>query len=68
MKFATTDIIKLYREQAKLHGAGGASTIQDMRTRRLEMAAIFSYMRDNLRVLEVGCGNGFRQRADGPPV
>jgi len=58
-KFSTGDIIGLYKSEAARHGAGGTSTIQDIRTRDLEMNAIFSYVRDGMRVLEVGCGNGY---------
>ena len=59
MKFTTTDILDLYKKEAERHGAGGTSTIQDIRTRNLEMQAIFAHIRDGMRVLEVGCGNGF---------
>jgi ubiquinone/menaquinone biosynthesis C-methylase UbiE len=59
MPFTRDDIIKLYRSEAEKHGMSGTSTIQDMRTRTLEMAAIFSYLRDGTAVLELGCGNGF---------
>lgn len=59
MKFSTDDILKLYESEAKKHGEGGTSTIQDMRTRVLEMRAIFSYIRDGMTVLEIGCGNGY---------
>jgi len=59
MKFTTTDILDLYKSEAARHGADGASTIQDIRTRNLEMQAIFAHVRDGMRVLEVGCGNGF---------
>lgn len=59
MSFTTDDIAKLYESEARKHGAEGTSTIQDMRTRRLEMQALFSYARDNLKLLEVGCGNGY---------
>jgi len=48
-----------YRAEASKHGLEGTSTIQDIRTRRLEMDAIFSYVRDGIQVLEVGCGNGY---------
>jgi ubiquinone/menaquinone biosynthesis C-methylase UbiE len=58
-KFSTDDILNLYKSEAAKHGAGGTSTIQDIRTRELEMAAIFGYVRDGMRVLEVGCGNGY---------
>jgi len=59
MKFTTDDIRKLYESEAKKHGEGAASTIQDLRTRYLETRAIFSYLRDGMRVLEIGCGNGY---------
>ncbi len=58
-KFSTEDIVKLYESEAKKHGAEGTSTIQDIRTRNLEMRAIFSYVRDGMNVLEIGCGNGY---------
>jgi SAM-dependent methyltransferase len=63
MKFTQEDILKLYRSEAEKHGEDGRSTIQDIRTRRLEMEALFSYVRDGLKVLEVGCGNGFVAQA-----
>jgi ubiquinone/menaquinone biosynthesis C-methylase UbiE len=59
MKFSTDDILKLYKSEAEKHGEGGTSTIQDLRTRHLEIQAIFSYIHDGHRVLEVGCGNGY---------
>ena len=59
MKFTKEDILELYKSEAEKHGEDGRSTIQDIRTRRLEMEALFSYVRDDLKVLEVGCGNGF---------
>lgn len=58
-KFSTQDIVKLYESEAKKHGESGTSTIQDIRTRNLEMQAIFSYIREGMRVLEIGCGNGY---------
>ena len=61
--FTEEQIIGHYRSEAEKHGMEGTSTIQDMRTRRLEMEAIFSYIRDGERVLEVGCGNGYVAQA-----
>lgn len=58
-KFTSDDIQKLYASEAAIHGVGGTSTIQDIRTRKLEVDAIASYIKDGLRVLEVGCGNGY---------
>lgn len=58
-KFTREDIRCLYASEAAKHGLGGASTIQDLRTRLLEIEAISSYLRDDIRVLEVGCGNGY---------
>src|SRR3982750_3607301 len=53
------EILGHYKAEAEKHGLGGTSTIQDIRTRRLEIEAILSYLSDGLRVLEVGCGNGY---------
>ncbi|MGJ0452986.1 MAG: class I SAM-dependent methyltransferase [Methylocystis sp.] len=58
-KFTRQDIRNLYASEAEKHGVGGASTIQDMRTRLFEIEAIASYLRDDIRVLEIGCGNGY---------
>jgi len=58
-KFTVADIKHLYATEAEKHGIAGTSTIQDMRTRDLEVRAISSYLRDKLKVLEVGCGNGY---------
>jgi SAM-dependent methyltransferase len=58
-KFTVEDIHKLYESEAERHGLAGTSTIQDIRTRQLEMNAIFRHLRDGLRVLEIGCGNGY---------
>lgn len=52
-------ILEHYASEAKKHGLEGTSTIQDMRTRRLEIDAIFSQLSGGKRILEVGCGNGF---------
>lgn len=59
MKFTRDDILKLYKEQASCHGAEGTSTIQDMRTRELELSALLRHLKDGMRVLEIGCGNGY---------
>ena len=59
MKYTLDDIQRHYRSEAEKHGEKGTSTIQDIRTRQLEINAIFSYIRDGMKVLEVGCGNGF---------
>jgi ubiquinone/menaquinone biosynthesis C-methylase UbiE len=58
-KFTVADIKHLYAAEAEKHGIAGTSTIQDMRTRELEIHAVSSYLRDKLNVLEVGCGNGY---------
>lgn len=58
-KFSEADIVNLYKSEAQKHGAEGTSTIQDLRTRHMEMDAIFGYICDGMRVLEIGCGNGF---------
>ena len=63
MKFTVEDIQSLYESEARRHGEAGTATIQDIRTRRLEMAALSSYVRDGLKVLEVGCGNGYVAQA-----
>jgi len=57
------EIMEHYRSEANKHGGAGTSTIQDIRTRKLEMDAIFSYLREGWRVLEVGCGNGYTAQA-----
>jgi ubiquinone/menaquinone biosynthesis C-methylase UbiE len=59
MKFTTEDIIALYKSEAAKHGIEGTSTIQDIRTRCLEMEAVFGYIKDGMKILEVGCGNGY---------
>jgi SAM-dependent methyltransferase len=58
-KFTIADIRQLYASEAEKHGTSGTSSIQDLRTRHLEVGAISSYLRDGLRVLEIGCGNGY---------
>jgi SAM-dependent methyltransferase len=58
-KFTRADISTLYAHEAEKHGLSGASTIQDFRTRHLEVEAIASYLRDDISVLEIGCGNGY---------
>ncbi len=59
MAFTRDQILELYRSEAAKHGDAGTSTIQDMRTRQLELQALSSYMAEGIRALEVGCGNGF---------
>lgn len=63
MKYELSQILDLYQSEAEKHGPAGTSTIQDIRTRQLEMDAIFSYMRDGIKVLEIGCGNGYVAQA-----
>ena len=58
-KFTTEDIQKLYSSEAAKHKVAGTSTIQDMRTREMEVAAVALYLRDKQHALEVGCGNGY---------
>jgi SAM-dependent methyltransferase len=58
-RFTRENIRQLYAEEAQKHGLDGTSTIQDIRTRNLELKAISTYLRDGARVLEIGCGNGF---------
>ena len=58
-KFTAEDIQNLYASEASKHGVSGTSTIQDMRTRKLELEAMSSYVKDGQTVLEVGCGNGY---------
>lgn len=59
MPFTREQILELYRSEAQKHQEGGTSTIQDARTRELELQAIFSYLRDGMKILEIGGGNGF---------
>ena len=40
-KFTVDDITKLYASEASKHGIRGTSTIQDMRTRELEVKRTF---------------------------
>ena len=65
-KFSTAQIHELYASEAKKHGTAGTSTIQDMRTRKLELAEIGSYIAKRTELyayvlccLDVGCGNGY---------
>lgn len=59
MKFSVSDMLMHYSKEANYHGPSGTSTIQDMRTRELELHAIGKYIQDREKVLEVGCGNGY---------
>ena len=58
-KFTIQQIQDLYASEAANHGTRGTSTIQDIRTRNLEVKAITSFIEDGQKVLEVGCGNGY---------
>ena len=44
VSFTEEQILEHYRTEADKHGMEGSSTIQDVRTRKLEMEAIFSYI------------------------
>jgi ubiquinone/menaquinone biosynthesis C-methylase UbiE len=57
------EILRHYKAEALKHGLEGTCTIQDMRTRQLEMDALFAYIHDGLRILEIGCGNGYLAQA-----
>lgn len=59
MKYSLEQIVDLYSKEAQKHKDSGTSTIQDIRTRNLEMQAIFGYIKDGMEVLEIGCGNGY---------
>lgn len=52
-------IMDHYSKEAQLHGVSGTCTIQDIRTRYLELNAISKFVQDGMRIGEVGCGNGF---------
>jgi ubiquinone/menaquinone biosynthesis C-methylase UbiE len=58
-KYTEQQILDLYKSEADKHGEAGTATIQDMRTRLLEVEAIAGYIRPGMRVLEIGCGNGY---------
>lgn len=49
---------KHYKEEAKKSGLSLASTMADLSTRKLEIKSIISYLKNNKKCLEVGCGNG----------
>jgi SAM-dependent methyltransferase len=57
--FTAKQILELYKSEAEKHGIAETSTIQDFRTRKLEIDAICSYIKSGQRILEVGCGNGY---------
>jgi len=59
MSYNKEMILDLYRDQASLHEDKPTSTIQDVRTRMLEIVNLTKYLSDGMRVLEVGCGNGY---------
>jgi len=63
MKYNTDQILELYEKEAIKHGVEGTATIQDIRTRNLEIEALASYMKDGIKMLEVGCGNGYVAQA-----
>jgi len=63
MTFTREQILNHYKAEADRHDHNGTSTIQDVRTRDIEMRALFAYIKDDYRILEVGCGNGFVARA-----
>ncbi len=59
MSFTKEQILNHYRSEVEQHGLDGTITIKDDRTRRLEVEALSSYIRNGYRVLETGCGNGY---------
>lgn len=59
MPFTREEIIEHYKSEAQKHGLEDTSTIQDHRTRSLEIKALFSYAENGLKILEIGCGNGY---------
>lgn len=59
MTFTAKEVLKHYSNEADRHGDQGTSTVMDMRTRQLEINAILLYLREGMKVLEVGCGNGY---------
>lgn len=62
MSYTYKQIQQHYRGESIKHGLSGTSTIQDPKTRYLEMNAIFSYIKNGQKILEVGCGNGYAAR------
>lgn len=59
MKFDVNKMLEYYADEANKHGHSGTSTIQDMRTRLLEINAISKYIKEKQKILEPGCGNGY---------
>jgi ubiquinone/menaquinone biosynthesis C-methylase UbiE len=53
------EIQRYYKKQAEKFSTDGRSTISDMNTRNLEIEALLKYIKDNKKVLEIGCGNGY---------
>jgi len=52
------DLVKKhYQEEAKKKGLSLNNTMADLNTRRLEIENISSYLKDDERCLDVGCGN-----------
>jgi len=58
MSFTREQILELFRSEAAKHRERATCTIQDIRTRQLEIEALFLYLSNELKILDVGCGNG----------
>ncbi len=53
------EIKQYYKKQAQKFSIDGRSTISDINTRNLEINALLKYIKENKKVLEIGCGNGY---------
>jgi len=49
---------KHYKQEAEKNNLSLTSTMADLNTRKLEIKNIISYLKNNAKCLEVGCGNG----------
>lgn len=59
MNEKTSKIKEYWDTQAKTNACEEGSTLRDSNLRELEITTLLSYIKENSRVLDIGCGNGY---------
>lgn len=59
MKYSDEEIRNYWRNQAVNHGPAPQASWTDVNAINLEIAAIAKHLRDQMRVIDIGCANGF---------
>ncbi len=53
------EVRQFWDERARQYGTSSQSTLCEVALRELEIGAILKYLQDGMKVLDMGCGNGY---------